>query len=396
LVSKNNVVLAGMITVSLTVIGAILSDVFSPLAESLKDTISPVQDALIRSATIFSNENRSVSTLVTDGQNNVSSTAITFNLEPNKTLDKYHHFLFVDYSLFNLVSYLFPDEVLYQYQCSIDGQPFEDCLSPKSYGNLHTEQMHIFKVRTKGILGNTQDIPETFRFTTVTSSSIQGFLWDNSSKPVPKMQVKVDNSSIQDNTDNAGYFSFDGIGQGRHILYFTNPALQSNRYHTIFVPSGLPWMDLEKIIYNDMAIEQEFVTSESGVVKQNVQQPSEFDPEADNPSFSEANNQSNVYVANDTNIIIESNSTKKSPSENLFQTEFWVNASTSILDNIKNVSYYLHPTFTPDVISSDLRNDFFKVKITNWGIFDLRARVLFNDGRIQDLQLPAEKWVINT
>ena len=52
---RNNVILAGIGGIFLAVTGTLLSDVFSPLSESLRDKISPVHPVNNITAKIFDN-----------------------------------------------------------------------------------------------------------------------------------------------------------------------------------------------------------------------------------------------------------------------------------------------------------------------------------------------------
>jgi hypothetical protein len=70
------------------------------------------------------------------------------------------------------------------FQCSLDGSPFEDCVSPKSYGELPTEVGHTFQVRAIGILGNIDKSPHKFYFTTITSANIEGVIKRNGTPEV--------------------------------------------------------------------------------------------------------------------------------------------------------------------------------------------------------------------
>ena len=165
MVTRNNAVLLGLITLFFTITGAILSDAFSPISESIRDLISPSPNVSIINGTIFRNDNENTTTIVKPNDI-IPVNAITFYFESKKTNNT-----FFDSILSNNIQ-----REENQFQCSIDGQLFEDCLSPKSYGNLNTEQTHAFQVRAKGILGNTQNTPEIFKFTSITSSSLIGFL----------------------------------------------------------------------------------------------------------------------------------------------------------------------------------------------------------------------------
>ena len=74
--------------------------------------------------------------------------------------------------------------------------------------------MHIFKVRSKGILGNTADAAKTFTFTSVTSSTVKGFV-ENNGEIIKNANITIDNLNNTDQTNPAGTFLIKNIGQGR-------------------------------------------------------------------------------------------------------------------------------------------------------------------------------------
>ena len=70
----------------------------------------------------------------------------------------------------------------------------------------------------------------------------------------------------------------------------------------------------------------------------------------------------------------------------------WINSSSSILPLIDRVTYYLHPTFSPNVITL-YQNDKFKMSSTTYHFFLpliayeqflMSAKVYFKDQQIKD------------
>ena len=91
-------------------------------------------------------------------------------------------------------------------------------------------------------------------------------------------------------------------------------------------------------------------------------------------------------------LKIEQNSSIIPGNTDLFRTMFWINGSNDIIRNITRVIYYLHPTFTPNVVNSTTRENNFSIIITNWGQFDLRARAFFYNNTVAELKLPINDW----
>jgi YEATS family len=402
-VSRNNVLLAAISTLSLTVIGALLSNVFSPLSENLKDAISPVADPKdIRIvAKVFNNTENAVTKPIDNNTGRVP-TAITFWFNTTKRnntpfmldtplikiqypSDK-QYFLSKPYALF-------PENVLYQFECSIDGQPFEQCTSPKPYGNLQTEVMHIFKVRAKGILGNTQDEPTTFIFTTVTLSNVEGFLKlrdivKNQTIPAINANVTVEGIPKKATSDAVGYFAFDGIGQGTHKMNITVGPAYYNM--TFFVTPALPYKNLGDILLDDLP-KGTIPNSSNKNISQRISEPSTYNRSETNPAIKQTSNKSSATHAE--NISIKQESIQLPDNPNFLNTTVSINASSKkIIPSINSVTYYLHPTFNPDHVTSTTHANNFTISFTNWGIFDLNAKVVFNNGTAENLMLPINQW----
>jgi YEATS family len=387
---RNNVILAGIGAIFLAVIGALLSDVFSSLSESLRDKISPVHPEINIIAKVFDNEKREVSKEIESGATDVSSHAVTFYFNVIKKSDLSFWNSPLDYFI-SIMPNSDPYKG-YQYECSFDGQPFEDCSSPKPYGDLPTEVMHIFKVRSKGILGNTADIAKNFTFTSVTSSTVKGIV-DNNGEIIKNANITIDNLNNTDQTNSAGTFLIKNIGQGDHLLNIS--ALVDNKIQdfsdeaSFFVPRGTEWLDislsLEKLAEKGKRTISD-ITNGNLTVKQNIEQ-NKIDPSKINPKF-----QSNPNIISPTNGNISIAIESQKISKNLFETRLWINGSDSDLKQIKNVSYYLHPTFKPNILNSTSSDNNFTLNITNWGIFTIKAKVFFNNNEVKDLELSNRKW----
>lgn len=166
MVSRDNVLIVAIGTITVTIVGGLLSDVFSPLTEHIKDILSPPPDTNISLATTFDSSRNNVNKSLNPGET-IAARAVNFFFDSKRGW--INPFLF--FPSFNFT--LLPVNSSSTFECSFDGLPFEECLSPKHYANLQTEEGHTFKVRVKGILGNKDKSPATFSFTTITSSSVR-------------------------------------------------------------------------------------------------------------------------------------------------------------------------------------------------------------------------------
>ena len=329
----------------LGLIGTIAGETFSPLNEQVKDWFSPPPNAIITSAVVFDPTSENNKKIIKSGAES-SSPSITF-----------------EFGAFNEKKQMVDH---WSFECSFDGAPFEPCLSPKPYGDLASELTHIFQVRHKGILGNVGKIPDKFNVTTVTSSLVEGIF-------VPNTWVSID-KAINSKTDNRGGFFFDDVKRGPHYLelYLDNSTLP---YYIIFpVQQGTNWKDLGVMSVNNLFR----VNSTSNVNSSTV------DDKLGNPEFKPA---SQTEIPIKVGLLQEA----KKINKNYF-AKISLNATNETLLKIDKVQYFLHPTFHPSVINSTNPQDGFAISFTGWGFFNLKAKVYFKDGNIQDLSLPLDKW----
>jgi len=49
------------------------------------------------------------------------------------------------------------------------------------------------------------------------------------------------------------------------------------------------------------------------------------------------------------------------------------------------VTYYLHPTISPSVVTRYDLADNFELSFSAWGQFEIRAKIYFKDDRVEDL-----------
>jgi hypothetical protein len=270
------------------------------------------------------------------------------------------------------------------FECSFDGSPFEECISPKPYANLQTEEGHIFKVRAKGILGNTDKSPDTFNFTTITSSSVRGII-KNSTTDVGGAKVWIDSKNLTTNTDSKGRFFFNGVGEGIHSMYIS-PNYPDSKPYTIrnnftdkfFVSAG---SESAEVNFDLISITPEIHPPSKQITNPNQQ----------NINFKQVSAASNNTHNYTVNLVQQSELTHQ--GKNKFLTNISLSASNDTLSKIKNVTYYLHPTFKPNTVTVFTRENKFALSFTNWGVFLLTAKVYFHDDTI-DLTLPPNQWKI--
>lgn len=287
------------------------------------------------------------------------------------------------------------------YECSLDGSPFEPCLSPKPYGNLAPEISHIFKVRAKGILGNTDKTPDVFTINTITSSVVEG-VFRSEDQIVANTPISIDKTGNK-TTDSRGGFFFEGIGIGTHLLEL---SIGDIPHYILFpVPPGTYLKDLGTIWVRNLS---EIQATGTSLITNLTEDEIKFIPM---PNLTDIPTPITPLITNLTeddiiNITIaetrgfDSKVTLlqegKKINNNRYLAKVLLAGPDDALRNIKNVSYHLHPTFIPSVINSTTPENRFAISFTGWGVFDLRARIYFNDDQTLDLALPSTDWKFDT
>ena len=126
MVSRDNIIIGAIVTISITFIGALLNNVFSPVSEELKDIISPPPDTTVNKTMVFDTSNQNLHKMVLNNTV-IPGRAVTFYFSSH-TSPEYHYFLGIRYP--------FPTNKISTFECSMDGAPFADCISPKTYTDL--------------------------------------------------------------------------------------------------------------------------------------------------------------------------------------------------------------------------------------------------------------------
>jgi hypothetical protein len=114
-------ILGGVGTVAIALAGTIFNELFASINDQFKDMISTPPETL----GILAKDGDNV---IVGNNTSIASRSITFTFNAN--------------------------DVNAHFECSLDGESWEPCLSPKKYGNLQTDLEHTFQVRAKDILGN--------------------------------------------------------------------------------------------------------------------------------------------------------------------------------------------------------------------------------------------------
>lgn len=348
MVKKSTIIaiLAAVGTLAITLAGTIMNELFASITDRFKDFISAPPETLGISAKDGENQ-------IVGNNTSIASRSITFTFNADNT-DAH-------------------------FECSLDGEPFELCLSPKHYGNLPTDSEHTFQVRAKGILGNPEHTPLKFNVRAFTSAIVSGVVKNAGGDPLPNIKIFISHignttTDVRNTTtDDIGGFYFEKTEKGAHFLSIA--ANNGTKYINFPIPEGAAEKSLDislnKLPSLDSAGSPNTIINESEINKQ-------YSKSESTPPITY-----NVTLMQDG----------KNTGPNSYFAKVWVEAPNETLSKIDNVTYYLHPTFNPSVILGDSSSNKFGISFTGWGVFNLKAKVYFKDDEVRDLELPKDKWI---
>jgi hypothetical protein len=203
-----------------------------------------------------------------------------------------------------------------------------------------------------------------------TAAFVQGVVKKNQ-RSVPMITVSLD-AKTDTKTGPGGGFVFEKVSSGAHFINVLSDRSQLLTQEPFFIGPG----DKEKQL---PPIELE-ATPEVTKLLEVAGRP------ALNPAFVVEQRQPE-YVVNLMHRAVPVPPAERRPGfeSNAYAVTTWVEASQQTLEHIARVTYYLHPSFSPSVVTRDSRSDSFRLSFTAWGQFEIKAKVYFNDGTVKDL-----------
>ena len=331
-------ILLGLLT---TVLSAILVTAFSPVGDKLKDFIFSHKAPHTTIVSVKDNNG----TLLTNGTSSFSTQiTLTFGVKDNEQVSGY--------------------------ECNDSGEAFSPCTSPKTYKSLEPGS-HIFNVRAINQAGDRDSNYPKYMVHIVGSASIMGSVKKFNS-PINDIKVSVDDK-FTGKVGSEGNFVVRNVPEGdRWICVKT---LNNELLATL--PVSIQASDNDKRI-------------DIGVMSVSNAQPI--------PSSNSASSTCTISITSQMQsaypIYLNHTATVlKRPNVNLngvwtngtWSVKVWVEGESQILSQIDRVTYFLHPTFHPPVVTRYSLSDKFGIYLTAWGQFEIKAKAYFKDGGVKDL-----------
>lgn len=258
------------------------------------------------------------------------------------------------------------------FECSLDGSEWSACKSPYRFSK--PPGIYSFSVRAIDNDDTRDPTSADYDITIMTSAAVQGVV-KKTDKPVPFVMVIADNK-YSDLTIEGGTFILQNVPKGNHsyeILNKTSPLYRDKFY----------------ILPDDTLKDLGVIDISTAVIHAGSQPSSRSNIlQGDNDAYvrenaGNAGNAGRPVPMVDTGVRLVYNESLKENST-YHDVNVGIHGSPEITSNIERVTYYLHPTFKPDVITKYAEDDF-EMFFSAWGQFDLNAKVYFNSGKIQDL-----------
>jgi hypothetical protein len=192
-----------------------------------------------------------------------------------------------------------------------------------------------------------------------------------SGKPAAQLRILLDDSTTTTTTD-SGKFLFENVSKGVHAIQVRARGEQILFNDRFSVPEGLK----DKLKLDPFNLEAE----PQGKIPEDPKRP------APNLAFVKQSKQPDYQVS------LMHAATPLPPGgrpagfeSNTYRITVWVQATSAISSQIERVTYYLHPTFNPSVVTRYSPENQFSLSFTVWGQFELKAKVYFKDGQVKDV-----------
>jgi hypothetical protein len=202
-----------------------------------------------------------------------------------------------------------------------------------------------------------------------TSAVVEGIVQKNG-KPVVMMKLSLDHK-VTATTTYSGKFLFENVSKGFHTIEFFAKDGQILFSDTFFVKKRVEEKKLDPIQMDSIPI---------------AMKPDKIKTPAKNPAFVVEQKQPTYQVVlmhKATLIPIEER--RPGFESNTRRLTIWVAGAEQVLSYIERVTYYLHPTFNPSVVTRYSRENQFALSFTAWGQFEIKAKVYFKNGQVKDI-----------
>ncbi len=204
-----------------------------------------------------------------------------------------------------------------------------------------------------------------------TSAVVEGMV-KKAENPVKNTTVRLDRLRAT-TTTSSGRFLFENVSRGIHDIEVLASDDQPLYFDKFSVSRDEKAKRLDTILLDSTPVALKPVKSTAVAAKTN-------------PTFVTASRQPAYQVALGHSAVMIPLPERRSGFEsNTRQVTVWVDAASDILSNIERVTYYLHPTFNPSVVTRYQASDKFALSFTAWGQFEIKAKVYFRNGQVKDL-----------
>jgi YEATS family len=224
------------------------------------------------------------------------------------------------------------------------------------------------------------------------SAVVEGSIYQEMEIPAPKAKLDLDNKTHVW-TDALGNFFFQEVPAGPHSFWIydssSNPLVGPI---TFVIAEGELSKNLGKILLNSIQPKAQQAPAGSDNDTLPLTSP-EIDREptfsanmtassSREPTFSANMTASSSDTATGEDEISLMHKAEFIRSPSIYNVTVWIVADPRTLSEIEKVTYYLHPTLKPDIITRYSAEDRFTLSFAAWGQFTIGAKVFFNDGNV--------------
>ena len=226
-----------------------------------------------------------------------------------------------------------------------------------------------------GILAATQTAIGTMvkEFVIPTAADVEGTVTEAGANPAASVAVVVDDR-YKDDTSQDGRFVIEDVPKGRHSISVYDEEV--------------PLYDDGEFIVNqgDTRVKHDIELGESRPTALGTTGETEGTlPEQTNPAYEQEPNQPDYGLSLQESAQSIPPEYQPQYGGNPYLVTVQLVSTPELAPYIDRVTYYLHPTFRPSVVTRYYPEDNFALQFNAWGSFTLNAKVYLTNGEVVDL-----------
>ena len=274
--------------------------------------------------------------------------------------------------------------------CIFDNMITNPCINPITY-DLSLGR-HTFLIKSIDNQHTEEKYPKKYLIKAVPSGFVKGqIIISNTS--YPSVSVIADDQSVNNRSDNAdglGHFSISNVifEKTSHSLTVKDSKNNIEYYHDSYFDT---YPSIQEVNLGSIPVDERFIQQNisSQLVKNDID---EMSPNQSNGGYKFQPEQKVLIKPVDLDYITRLVKSPNNDDSGRWDVIVSVIGAKEIMPNIEKVTYFLHPSFYPSVITLDNnKNNDYSLNLRVYGGFKIFAKVYFKEGVVDLSRLLAVK-----